>query len=58
MIKNSSEQSSREDCEGEWYHCGCQILQNNRINTYAYGDAVRNLLTQGHDKFRNSGASW
>ena len=53
VIKKCSEESCKEGYEKEWHHSSHEVLQQNRINTYVYGDADRDLLTCGSGKFRN-----
>lgn len=39
VIKKCSEESCKEGYEKEWHHSSHEVLQQNRINTYVYGDA-------------------
>ena len=39
VMKKRSEESCKEGCVKEWHHSVREVLQQNRINTYVYGDA-------------------
>ena len=40
-------------CEGKWLTCALEVLQQNGICRETFTGAIRDLLHQGHSKFRN-----
>ena len=42
-----------EECSGNWYCCSVEVLKGNNVEEVAFAAAMRELLTEGRDKFRN-----
>ena len=53
MIKKCFEEGYVEGYERKWYRYAREVLQHNRINSYVYAEAFRDLVTRGRGKFRN-----
>ena len=55
MTALSSYQDSEcvENCDGMWFRCALDLLQQNKINKYLFAHSIRELLEKGRGKKRN-----
>ena len=53
ILRGASEGECESACEGQWYECAIEVLNQNNIHPYIFAAALRELLEKGRGKFRN-----
>ena len=52
-IRTCASQECVEGCDGKWFRCASEVLEQNKIHTIVFAQALRELLVKGRGKFRN-----
>ena len=53
LLQEASTGECIEGCNGQWLRCALEILENNGVLQRVLAEAVRDLISKGHGKYRN-----
>ena len=53
LLQEASTGECIEGCNGQWLRCALEILDNNGVLPRVFSEAVRDLISKGHGKYRN-----
>lgn len=53
IIYNYAMKECDDSCQGEWLRCAKEVLRQNKIETFDFSSALRQLLSKGRGKQRN-----
>ena len=53
LLEEAKEGECVTGCEGQWYSCALEVLQQNGICKQTFTSSVKELLEKGRSKFRN-----
>ena len=53
IINEANSRDCSSDCNGEWFRAAKEVLSSNKINSYVFSSALRELLIKGRGKYRN-----
>ena len=53
VVVETTQKSCVVGCDGRWFECAREVLRNNNINAYVFGDALQQCLKVGRKKSNN-----